>query len=86
MDNSKPQPASKGTWLAAQGFVFVSANHPYSPIGKPKGAKELSPGLNGTKLRGIWGILLSPEGLQDQPRVSTLGNFNLAVRPEAEGA
>ena len=42
----------------------------------------LSPGLNGTKLRGIWGILLPRRGYRIQPRVSTLGNFNLAVRPE----
>ena len=51
-----------------------------------EGAIALSPGLNGTKLRGIWGILLPRRGYRIQPRVSTLGNFNLAVRPEAEGA
>src|ERR1700736_1057324 len=34
-----------------------------------------------SKLRGIWGILLPRRGYRIQPRVSTLGNFNLAVRP-----
>ena len=37
---------------------------------------------NGAKIRGIWGILLPRRGYRIQPRVSTLGNFNLAVRPE----
>src|SRR5580704_916176 len=42
---------------------------------------RVNPGVNGTKLRGIWGILLPRRGYRIQPRVSTLGNFNLAVRP-----
>src|ERR1700730_16692803 len=37
--------------------------------------------LMSSKLRGIWGILLPRRGYRIQPRVSTLGNFNLAVRP-----
>src|ERR1700732_2005543 len=52
------------------------------PVGTVS-AYGVSPGLNGAKLRGIWGILLPRRGYRIQPRVSTLGNFNLAVRPEA---
>src|ERR1700730_9254264 len=39
--------------------------------------------LMSSKIRGIWGIRLPRRGYRIQPRVSTLGNFNLAVRPEA---
>src|SRR6202035_2459528 len=39
-----------------------------------------------SKLRGIWGIRLPRRGYRIQPRVSPLGNFNLAVRPEAHKA
>src|ERR1700736_1328678 len=49
---------------------------------RSEGPGKHSPGLNGTKLRGIWGIRLPRRGYRIQPRVSTLGNFNLAVRPE----
>ena len=55
-------------------FSHRRASHYVSAYG-------LRPGLNGTKLRGIWGIRLPRRGYRIQPRVSTLGNFNLAVRP-----
>ena len=42
---------------------------------------ENTPEVNGAKLRGIWGILLPRRGYRIQPWGSTLGNFNLAVRP-----